>query len=244
MTTYDAVMAGLVVAGMIWGAIRGITWQVASIASLVLGYVVSFPVSGQLAGYFPGEPVVARGLSMLVVYVGVSGGVYGAAWLIRATLRRLKFEAYDRHLGMLLGGAEGALLGLIGTLFVLSLAPQSRGPIQASPTGKAVNAILSHIQPALPPEVCKVLAPFWGEGSSEPAAGMERWRPLVEEGGVRDTFRERGVTAVKSGATGDSAAVEKWLQDGKEKVSQAVSKAVSSEIEKLGKGNGRTPSRR
>ena len=180
---------------------------------------------------------------MLVVYVAVSGGVYGAAWLIRTTLRRLKFEAYDRHLGMLLGGAEGALLGVIGTLFVLSLAPQSRQPIQSSPTGKIVNAVLSRVQPALPREVCNVLAPFWGEGTTPTLTSIEKWRPLVNGDEIREPLSKR-VTAGKSDPTGDAAVVEKWLQDGKAKVSQAVSKAVNSQIEQLGKGNGRTPSRR
>ena len=49
MTPYDAAMAGVIVAGMVWGAFRGITWQLASIASLVLGYSVAHPLSGQLA---------------------------------------------------------------------------------------------------------------------------------------------------------------------------------------------------
>ena len=31
MTTYDGAMVVLVVAGMVWGAWRGITWQLASI---------------------------------------------------------------------------------------------------------------------------------------------------------------------------------------------------------------------
>ena len=38
MTAYDGVMIGLVVAGMIWGSIRGFSWQMASIGSLVVGY--------------------------------------------------------------------------------------------------------------------------------------------------------------------------------------------------------------
>ena len=127
MTPYDAAMAGVIVAGMVWGAFRGITWQLASIASLVLGYSVSHPLSAQLAPHFPGEPVVARALAMLTVYVAVSGGVFLTAWAVRATLRRMKFESFDRHLGMLLGGLEGALLGLVVTLFVVSLAPADAG---------------------------------------------------------------------------------------------------------------------
>ena len=83
MTIYDAAMVGVVVAGMVWGALRGITWQLASIASLVLGYSVAYPLSGQLAHRFPGEPVVARALAMLAIYVGVSGGVFLVAWVVR-----------------------------------------------------------------------------------------------------------------------------------------------------------------
>ena len=90
---------------MVWGAWRGITWQIASIASLVLGYTVAHTASDSAwLVHFPGDPIVARGLAMLVIYAAVSGGVFFAAWLVRATLRKLKFEAFDRHLGMILGG--------------------------------------------------------------------------------------------------------------------------------------------
>jgi uncharacterized membrane protein required for colicin V production len=164
MTLYDAAMVALILGGMVWGAWRGIVWQIASIASLVLGYVVAHTSSNDLAAHFPGDPVVARGLAMLVIYAAVSGAIFFAAWLIRATLRRLKFEAYDRHLGMVLGGLEGSLVGLVATLFVVSLAPQSRGPIFASPSGKVVGRVMSTLGPALPSEAREVLAPFWGDG--------------------------------------------------------------------------------
>jgi membrane protein required for colicin V production len=211
MTVYDAAMAGLIVAGMVWGAFRGITWQVASIASLVLGYSVAHPLSGRIAGSFPGEPVVARTLAMLTVYAAVSGGVFVVAWLVRATLRKLRFEAFDRHLGMVLGGMEGALLGLVVTLFVVSLAPQTRDPIFASPTGKVVGQFMAAVGPVLPEEARGVLAPFWssspavsGGGSvadkepaptaddsvrpaagSQEAAGPATLKDLIEEGETR-----------------------------------------------------------
>ena len=136
MTAYDAVMIGMIVAGMVWGAFKGIVWQLASILSLVMGYTVAHQLSAQVAPYMPGEPVVQRAVAMIAVYVLTSGGIFFGAWMIRSTLQRMKFEAYDRHLGMLLGGTEGALLGIVGTLFVVSLAPATRGPIFSSPTGK------------------------------------------------------------------------------------------------------------
>jgi uncharacterized membrane protein required for colicin V production len=163
MTLYDAAMVALILGGMAWGAWRGIVWQIASIASLVLGYAVAHTTSDDLAAHFPGDPVVARGLAMVVIYAAVSGGVFFAAWTIRATLRKLKFEAYDRHLGMVLGGLEGALVGMVATLFVVSLAPQSRGPIFASPSGKVVGRVMETLGPVLPSEARGVLAPFWGD---------------------------------------------------------------------------------
>ena len=161
MTIYDAAMVVMLLGGMAWGAWRGMSWQVASIASLILGYSIGVPLSAQLAPKFPGEPLVARALALLVCYVAVSGGVFFVAWLIRATLRRIKFEAFDRHLGMILGGVEGILLGIIGTLFVVSLAPASREPIFTSTSGKVVAKILATVEPILPAETGAVLKPFW-----------------------------------------------------------------------------------
>jgi membrane protein required for colicin V production len=137
---------------MVWGAFKGITWQVASLSSLVVGYIASHTMSSQFAPYFPGEPVVARTLAMIATYIGVSGAIFFVAWLIRATLHRLKFEAFDRHLGMLLGGAEGGFVGTVVTLFVVSLAPQTRGPIFASPSGRIVSTVMAMVGPVLPSE--------------------------------------------------------------------------------------------
>lgn len=182
MTIYDAAMIGVVVAGMIWGAFRGITWQVASIASLVLGYVVAFPLSRQLAPHFPGEPLVARSLALLAAYAAVACGVFLVAWMIRETLRKLRFEAFDRHLGMILGGLEGALVGVVGTVFVVSLAPRTRDPILTSPTGRVVAAVLGATQTILPAEIRDHLTPIWtgqGPATAAPADPVAELAPVA-----------------------------------------------------------------
>ena len=180
MTLYDAAMVCVLFGGMVWGSWRGITWQLASIASLVVGYMVAHPLSAQLAGQFPGDPIVARGLAMIVVYAAVSGGIFLVAWVIRATLRRLKFEAFDRHLGMVLGGLEGVLLGMVVTLFVVSLAPASREPIFSSPTGRVVGMVMQNVGPILPDEARKILKPFWDGESKDNSATVENLKTLTE----------------------------------------------------------------
>jgi uncharacterized membrane protein required for colicin V production len=178
LTIYDAAMVGVLVAGMIWGAWRGVTWQLASIASLVLGYMVSHQLSVQLAPHFPGDPVVSRALAMMAVYAGVSGGVFLVAWAFRAVLKRMKFEAFDRHLGMLLGGMEGALLGILATFFVVSLAPSTREPIFSSPSGKVVGSVMNAVGPVLPSEAREALGPFIAEAKQAIATG-EKVLPLL-----------------------------------------------------------------
>lgn len=213
MTYYDVAMVCMVIAGMVWGAWRGITWQVASIASLVLGYTVSQTLSSQLAPQLPGDPVVARAVAMMIIYVAVSGGVFLAAWIVRTTLRKLQFEAYDRHLGMVLGGLEGTLLGMLATLFVVSLAPQTREPIFTSPTGRVVGQVMAALGPVLPSEARSVLAPFWnGSGEAGTLAGeteteteteiAPRTAPeLVSEPGRSPTRREAARETDRLGET-------------------------------------------
>jgi len=192
MTIYDAAMAIVVVLGMVRGAWRGFTWQIASIASLVLGYTAGHTVSGRLAPYLPGEPEVQRMLAMGVVYIAVSGGIFGIAWMIRGTLRKLKFEAFDRHLGMLLGGLEGVGVGMLATMFVVSLAPNTRQPIFSSSTGRIVGTVLNNLGPVLPGEVRKVLAPHWDPSSADEAVaareasadGVGTENPAATSGGV------------------------------------------------------------
>lgn len=178
LTIYDAAMAGVVVAGMVWGAWKGVTWQLASLASLILGYMVSYQLSPQLAPHFPGSPVVSRALAMIAVYAAVSGGVFLVAWAFRAILKRMKFEAFDRHLGMLLGGMEGAFLGMVVTFFVVSLAPSTRDPIFSSPSGKLVGGLMNAVGPVLPSEAREALTPFIAQAKQAITTG-EKVLPLL-----------------------------------------------------------------
>jgi membrane protein required for colicin V production len=227
---------------MIWGAVRGITWQVASIASLVLGYAVAFPLSGQISGYFPGTPIVARALALLASYVAVSGGIYLIAWSIRAILREWKFEAYDRHLGMLLGGAEGALLGVVGTVFVISLAPATRHPILTSHAGVVVGQVLNAVQPALPGEVRTMLASFW---TGPTAVATNQTDANASDADTNTGSSDKNSTTTSGTPAAQSVeSVEKIISEGRERVGRVVAEAVQKEIEGTKDGDGGTVKRR
>ena len=236
MTIYDAAMIGVVVAGMIWGAVRGITWQVASLASLVLGYVVAFPLSAQLAPHFPGEPVVARALALLATYAAVSGGVFLVAWMIRETLRRLRFEAFDRHLGMILGGLEGALVGVVATVFVVSLAPQTRDPILTSRAGRVVAAVLNATQAILPAEIRTHLTPIWEGGNVAEAAPAVREPAIVPAAITPDQ--------PTPGAVADGGGLRGLIDRETRQAGRVVADELEKRIEQTGGTNERDVERR
>jgi membrane protein required for colicin V production len=226
MTAYDAVMAGLLVAGMVWGAWRGIVWQVASISSLLVGYAVAHQLSPQLAPHFPGEPVVARGEAMLAIYAAVSGAIFLGAWLVRSTLRKLRFEAFDRHLGMIMGGIEGALLGLVGTLFVVTFDQPLRAPIFASPTGQIVSRVLDSVGPALPDEAREALAPFLNgsEGRGTVAASTESSTPAADPAPA-------------------AAKLENLIEEGESRLGRAIVETAEKGLQQTGVGNDRAAAR-
>ncbi len=247
MTPYDVAMIAVVVVGMIWGAWRGITWQLASIASLVLGYMVAFPLSKELAPNFPGEPIVARALALLVLYVAVSAGVFLVAWSIRATLRRWKFEAFDRHLGMILGGLEGGLLGIVVTVFVISLVPSSRTPILTSRSGIAVDHLLKAARPALPVEVAGMLQPFWTaleSTASEPA------ETSIAQDDSQATVPER--TSMPTGPLPESAnsnpsdpsVLRSAFERGGARFGRAFAEEFENQFQQLGQDDGNNTPRR
>lgn len=220
MTIYDGVMIGLILAGMIWGAIRGITWQIASIASLVLAFFFAHQVSGYIAPYIPGEPAIKRAGSMLAAYVVMSAGVFFLAWSVRATLKKIKFEAYDRHLGMVLGGIEGALLGIVGTLFVVGLSPGSRDPIFSSTSGRVVASVMDSAGPVLPEEVRKVVEPVWSHVKNTPDATQ-----------VASPETESPKAPLDEPSFGDIA------RKARTRIGKAAASAVQDEIERLGESD-------
>jgi membrane protein required for colicin V production len=251
MTIYDATMAGLVVAGMIWGAWRGIIWQLASISSLVVGYLVAHQVSPQVAVHFPGEPVVARAQAMLAIYAAVSGGIFLVAWMLRSTLRQLRFLAFDRHLGMLMGGLEGALLGLVGTLFVVSMDPQTRTPIFASPTGRVVCQVMNQVGPVLPSEAREVLAPFWNNTSGAAVADSGGTVPQTQSQSQAQAQTEAtpsqppvspGDSPTSSSST--TAKLESLIEQGESRLGRAIVETAEKGLQQPGGGNDRTLERR
>lgn len=160
MVVYDGIMVAILVIGVVQGAWRGLAWQMAPIASLVLGYVVAYPMSSQLAPFFGDNAPTNRFVALLVLYCAVSLGVYLIARALRESIERFKMVEFDRHLGALFGAVKGVLVCLVVTFFAVALSESSRDYVLNSYTGVAAGHVIHQLEPVMPDQMEELLYPY------------------------------------------------------------------------------------
>jgi membrane protein required for colicin V production len=158
--TFDILVVITILLGAVFGAWKGLAWQVASILSLVAGFVVAIPLSGPLAPLFGSSAPLNRFVAVAVLYAVVSLGIYIIALCYRTAIQKWKLEQWDRHLGGVMGAVKGFLLCLTVTYFAVTLAASLRDPILTTRTGKLMAHTMSAVHPIWPPGVHDILHPY------------------------------------------------------------------------------------
>ena len=156
---YDGVMLAIVLFSVFQGAMKGMAWQLAPIASLVLGYLFAVPLSAVTAQWF-GDPPLNRAFAMITMYILVSLGVYLIVRSLRDSLEKVKLLEFDRHLGAILGGVKGVLFTVVLTVALLSGAPTAATLIVKSESHTIAAHIVNFVCPLLPEDVHKVIDPY------------------------------------------------------------------------------------
>lgn len=159
ISLYDAVMLAIVFFAVIQGAWRGMAWQLAPIASLVLGYMFAVPLSASTAPWF-GEPPLNRVFAMITMYILVSLGVYLIARAMRESIERTKMVEFDRHLGALLGGVKGVLFTVVLTIGLVCVNPTAASLIVHSESRTVAEYVINIASPLLPADIHEVIDPY------------------------------------------------------------------------------------
>ena len=83
---YDLVMAAFLLFALIRGAMKGIVWQLAAIAAIVLCFYFSGTLSTEIAPMIPIEAPANRWVAMFLLYVGFSLVSFGLARVVRGAM--------------------------------------------------------------------------------------------------------------------------------------------------------------
>ncbi len=161
MQTYDLVMILVLVGATIFGFWKGMAWQIASLASLVVSALLSLKFSAQFAPMFGQQAPLNRFSAMLAIYVGSSFVIWTLFRFVSGAIDKVRLEAFDKQLGAIFGFAKGVLLCVVITCFAVLLLPPAQGEaIVASQSGRYIVPLLDKAQSVLPPEVHQVVGPY------------------------------------------------------------------------------------
>lgn len=159
MQAYDVFMLTILVAAVAWGAWKGLAWQLASIASIGVSYVVAVNFRGPVSKLFHYDPPEWNNfLAMLVLYLGSSLIVWVAFNLIRDFIEKVQLKEFDRQVGGLVGGAKGVLICTVVTLFTVGLGTEAqRQAVVTSRSGYYIARLLEKVEPLMPAEYRQTL---------------------------------------------------------------------------------------
>jgi membrane protein required for colicin V production len=185
MELYDIFMLVVLAAATVFGAWKGVAWQLASLASLVASYFVALRWSEPLAKYFGGEPSPwNRFLAMLVLYAACSLVIWSLFRLVSNWINRVQLKDFDHQLGAILGAAKGVLWCVGITFFAITLSATARDKILHSRSGYYIAVLLDRANAVMPKELHEVIDPYLHKLEQElaPATGKEKsevssWTP-------------------------------------------------------------------
>jgi membrane protein required for colicin V production len=160
METYDICMLLVLVAATLFGAYKGMAWQIASLASLVVSYFVALRFSPQIAHNFGDQAPLNRFIAMFVLYIATSIAIWMVFRIVANFLDRVKLREFDRQLGALFGAAKGVLWCVAITFFAVTLSAKARGLVLDSRSGHYIAVLLDRADRVMPPELHNVLDPY------------------------------------------------------------------------------------
>ena len=188
MQSYDLVMIVVLVGATLFGAIKGMAWQMASLGSIVLSYLVALTFSEPLAPIFHTQAPWNRFIAMLVLYVLTSFAVWLAFRIVAGAIDRVRLKEFDRQIGAIFGAAKGVLLCVAITFFAVTLSASARGSVLKSRSGGYIAQLLNKADAVMPKELHNVLDPYMdklerGLNPDEPDPAMaeegDRWRDTI-----------------------------------------------------------------
>ena len=207
MEAYDIIMLIVLLTTTFIGFRKGLAWQVASVAAIVVSYIVAIQFRDVVAEKINTAPPWNTFLAMLILYVGTSFVIWIIFQMVRGGIDRAKLEGFDQQLGALLGLGKGILLCVIITFFAVTLLGDAqRQKIIQSRSGHYIAQLIDQADTVMPEELHDFLNPYLQrldeglEGSGQTPDGFDRIQQGVEDGldriedlqRVDDWFENRG----------------------------------------------------
>ncbi|MFV2066377.1 MAG: CvpA family protein [Pirellulales bacterium] len=162
MQAYDVLMLVVLIGATLFGAGKGMAWQLASLTSLVCSYLVALRFSPQWAPLFGREAPLNRLIAMVVLFILTSLAIWMVFRVVARFIDRMRLKDFDRQLGALLGLAKGVLLCVVITLVAASfLPPEHARRVIESRSGYYIAILIDRSHNLIPKEAHTKLHPYF-----------------------------------------------------------------------------------
>ncbi|MBD3673420.1 MAG: CvpA family protein [Planctomycetaceae bacterium] len=157
---WDLLVVGVILFSVVRGAVKGLVWQLATIASIVLCFLFAGSISSALAPMIGLKEPLNRWVAMFLLYLVFSFAAFAVARSMKNLIEEAKFTEYDRHMGAVLGLLKGVGMALILTFFSVTLSEQARDHVMGTVSGRYAAVIMDRLHPVMPEELHAVLEPY------------------------------------------------------------------------------------
>ncbi len=163
----DAILLAALGVSVILGALRGLVFEIMSLAGWLVAYATAYIYAPQLpplwsSNSLPTDPATGAAMMPLISFGLVFAGVL-IAWnllshLIRLLVRATPLSSIDRVFGSAFGLARGVLL-LLAVAVVVALTPWSKSALwRHSQIVPKLNEAIVSVKPLLPPGLHRWMA--------------------------------------------------------------------------------------
>jgi membrane protein required for colicin V production len=160
---YDIAMLAVLAGAVLFGVWKGMAWQVATLASVLLSAAVAIHSSPALAPLFGNQEPWNLFIAMLVLYVLTAAAIWILFRLVSGIIDRVQMKEFDRQLGAIFGLAKGVLYCVIITFFAVTLSEPARQSVLQSRSGDLIARGIRYANPILPEDVRAVLGKYIDE---------------------------------------------------------------------------------
>ena len=194
---YDVVVLAILIVAMVRGAVRGVIWQLAGIAGIVLCLVFAETISAIGSPYVPLEPPLNQWVVMFVGYLLLSFLSFGVARVLDGAIEKAQLKEYNKHLGAVFGLVKGVVFCLVITFFLVTLSEKTRDMLKTSRSARYAALILDRMHPVMPDQLRGALETYLREldaddldlkyadkdganavDASDPSADPSTWDPV------------------------------------------------------------------
>ncbi len=157
---YDLFILAVLVFFTISGAARGVVWQIAGIAGILLCFAFADAISNAFGPYVHLAPPLNHWAVLFAAYLIFSFLSFGIARMLNEAIEKAEMKEFNRHLGAAFGLLKGVILGLIITYLVVTVSPDAREALKHSRSGYYAAHIMNRLHPIMPAKLHAALADY------------------------------------------------------------------------------------